>query len=179
VIERDRSCLLIIDLQERLLPAITGGGAVVARARRLVEAALRLAVPLLATEQYPAGLGPLAAEIRNLLPPGSIIGKSCFNAAAEAGFRRRVESLDRRQIVVAGAEAHVCVQQTSLGLRALGFEVAVVVDAVGTRRPLDREVALRRLAAHGVDLVTGEMVLFEWLGRAPSPEFRDLLPLIR
>jgi nicotinamidase-related amidase len=179
LLERNRSCLLLVDLQAGLMPAIEGGAQVLARARLLAAAARRLEVPLLATEQYPEGLGPTAPEILALLPPGAVLGKTIFAAGDEPMVRRRIAELGRPDLVLAGCEAHVCLLQSALSLKAQGHRVVVVADAVGSRRATDREAALGRLRAAGCDLVTTEMVVFEWLRHAPSPEFRDLLPLLK
>ena len=182
LLDRDQSTLLVVDIQEKLAPHVEGADSVVANAARLIEGAARLAVPVLATEQYPAGLGRTVPSLAARIPPGSIVEKTSFAAGREPQFRRRLNELDRRHrrlFVVLGMEAHVCVLQTALSLRELDLGVAVVADAIGSRRTDDRDVALRRLERNGVELMTTEMVLFEWLRAGPSEEFRELLPLIR
>jgi nicotinamidase-related amidase len=180
LLERNRSCLILVDLQANLMPAIEGGAQVLARARLLAEAARRLEVPVLTTEQYPDGLGPTVPEIRALVAPGDVLAKTAFAAGDETAIRRRLAEIGRPDLVLAGCEAHVCLLQSALSLRAAqAHRVAVVADAVGSRRASDRDAALRRLGAAGCDLVTTEMVVFEWLRHAPSAEFRDLLPLLK
>lgn len=163
------SSLLVIDLQERLMPAIAGGEAVLENAGRLVRAAGRLGVGVTATEQNPEGLGPTVGAVRDLLP-GPAVAKTSFAAGIEPGAGT---------VVVAGCEAHVCVLQTALALRAQGREVAVAADAVGSRRETSRDRALDRLRAHGVDVVTTEMVVFEWLGSSENPAFREVQKIIK
>lgn len=175
----DRSVLVVIDLQEKLAPAIAGVDDVLDKAGRLIRAAGILGVPMLATEQYPRGLGPTVPAIKALLPADSIIDKIHFSAAAEPIFQDRLIALDRPEAVVLGTEAHVCVQQTVLGLVERGMACRVVADACGSRDPADHAAACARMARAGVDIVTAEMVLFEWLGRAGTPTFRDILPLIK
>ncbi|GIL38868.1 isochorismatase family protein [Roseiterribacter gracilis] len=170
-----QSALLLVDLQTLLLPAIEHGAAVVARAAFLAQVARLLDVPVFATEQNPAGLGPTEPSLVPLID--RTLTKFAFDATAEPGLLAALP--DRAQIVVAGSEAHVCVLQTAIGLHHAGRSVAVVADAVGSRRASDRETALARLRAAGIDVVSAEMVAFEWLGRSDHPRFRDVLKLLR
>lgn len=173
LIRADRSRLLVVDLQQKLAPAIDRGQAVVERAAWLVRAAQRMGVPVAASEQYPQGLGPTVAPIAALLPPGAVAAKQHFSCT-EAGCLAALPGGERPQVVIAGAEAHVCVLQTALGLVAEGREVFVVADAVGSRRPSDKALALERMRARGVSIVSGEMVVFEWLREAGTALFRDV-----
>jgi nicotinamidase-related amidase len=175
-IDRARSLLLIVDFQARLMPAIEEGAAAVANAGRLAAAAGLVGVPLLFTEQNPQGLGPTVPDLARQAE-GRTARKMHFDACREAGFVERLG--ERPQIVVAGCEAHVCVLQTALGLIAAGKRIFLVRDAVGTRRGEDKEAAVRRLERHGAEIVTTEMVLFEWLESAGHPRFREALALIR
>lgn len=179
LLDRRRSLLLVIDFQANLAPAIHEGAAAVAKARRLLEIARLLDVPRLASEQYPRGLGPTLPELAALLEPGETVEKLAFSAAREPAFLEALAARRRPQLVVTGMEAHVCVLQTALVLKELGYAVFLVADAVGSRRPEDRALALQRLQAAGVTLVSAEMVAFEWLGRAGTAEFREALPLIK
>jgi nicotinamidase-related amidase len=179
LLDARRSALLIVDMQERLLPAMDGGEPALANAARLMEAAGRLGVPILVSEQYPKGLGPTVPALAALAPTGTVAEKLHFSCAADPGWRGRFERLDRRQAVLAGVEAHVCVLQTALGLKAAGYEPAVVADATASRRPESKAMAFDRLRQNGVEVVTTEMVLFEWLGQAGTAEFKALSGLIR
>lgn len=179
LLDRDRSCLLIVDVQARLAPQIAGADNVVANIDRLGRTARRLGIPVAATEQYRAGLGTSIESLAALVPPGNVIEKTYFAAPREPEFRGLLRELQRDLMVIAGMEAHVCVLQTAIALKTLGHDVAVVADAVGSRRDADRDAALRRLAAHGIELPTTEMTIFEWLQRGPSAEFRDILPLLK
>lgn len=172
------STLLVVDIQERLLPAIDDGPALVEYSQWLLRVARALDVPVLASEQYSKGLGPTVAALRDELEPTQILEKLDFSAAAD-GALLRAPGGDRRQFVVCGSEAHVCVLQTVLGLLAARHRVLVVTDAVGSRTAANREAALDRLARHGAELVTTEMVLFEWLRDATHPRFREVQALIR
>jgi nicotinamidase-related amidase len=171
--------LVLIDLQERLMPAMEGPAHVVARCGILIEAARRLDAPVLATRQYPRGLGALVEPLAGALRPEECHDKLAFSAFAEPAVREEMLRLGRDQFVVAGVEAHVCVLQTALDLLAEGYGVAVVADAVASRREESRALALERLRRHGAEIVNTEMVVFEWLGRAGTDDFRALSPLIR
>ena len=175
-IERQTSALLIVDFQTRLTPAIEDGAAAVANTRRLIQAAEMLEVPALFTEHNAGGLGPTVADLA-AFANGRIVHKMTFDACRTAGFLDRLA--DRRDIVVAGCETHVCVLQTVLGLLDAGRRVHLVRDAVGSRRAESKETAIRRMERHGAEIVTAEMVVFEWLGSAEHPRFRDAITLIK
>jgi nicotinamidase-related amidase len=176
IIDRAASVLLIVDLQARLMPAIADGAAVVARALFLAHTAELLGVPVLVTEQNPAGLGRTVPELAAYA--ANPVEKRHFNACDAPAFTGRLPA-DRQTYIVAGAEAHVCVLQTALGLIERGKRVCIAADAVGSRRPSDREAGLRRLAAHGALIVTSEMAAFEWLGHADDPAFKAVMALIK
>lgn len=175
-IDRENSLLLIVDFQTRLMPAIEDGPTVVANARRLLRAADLLDVPALFTEHNAGGLGPTLPELA-LLAHGRIASKMTFDACRSAAFLDRLA--DRSEIVVAGCETHVCVLQTVLGLLDVGRRVYLVRDAVGSRRVESKETAICRMARHGAETVTTEMVIFEWLGSAEHPRFGEALTLIK
>ncbi|MBL8437641.1 MAG: isochorismatase family protein [Zoogloeaceae bacterium] len=168
------SVLVLVDLQERLLPAIHEGAAVLEEAIWLTEVAQALGVPILATEHCPHRIGVTAPALREHLAHAGIVAKQHFSAVAE-GALLAAPAGDRVQWVVAGTEAHVCVQQTVLDLLAAGREVFVVEEAVGSRKPRDKALALTRMAQNGAEIVSREMVAFEWLARADTSEFRDVL----
>ena len=172
----DGAVLLLIDLQERLVPAIYDGEVVVARAVRLAEAARLLDVPVRATEQYPAGLGPTVPPLAAY--PQAVLAKTTFSAAEDPGFSGLLPA-GTSEIVVAGCEAHVCVLQTVLSLLPGGHRVLMVADAVGSRDPADRTAAIDRARQHGAEIVTSEMVLFEWLRDSQHPKFREVQNLLK
>jgi nicotinamidase-related amidase len=169
------SVLCVIDVQERLVPAVADGDRVVARCERLAEAARLLGVPALVTEQYPRGLGPTVPALARVLPAALV--KSSFSCCGSAGF---VSALPpgAGAAVVAGLETHVCVAQTALDLLAAGFAVFVAVDAVSARHAIDHEVSLRRLESAGAILTTTEAVLFEWCRSAEHPQFQAVRKLV-
>ena len=169
-----QSVLLIIDVQGRLSPAIDGGTAVIDHTAWLIGVARQLGVPVMATEQYPQGLGATEPKIADLLLPGELLEKSHFSAVAEGNLLSHVNG-NRLQWVVCGTESHVCVQQTVLDLLAAGRQVAVVEEAVGSRKASDKALALKRMRQHGADIVSREMVAFEWLNKANTPQFKAVL----
>jgi nicotinamidase-related amidase len=175
-IDRKRSTLLVVDFQQKLVPAIERGGEAVSNAARLVAAAKKLGVPVVVTEQYPKGLGSTVPE----LPVQGLptLAKMEFDATRAAGFFELLPR-DRPDMVVTGCEAHVCVLQTVLGLLDGGHTVRVVGDAIGSRRAENRAAAIERMRVHGAEIVTTEMVVFEWLGTASDPDFRAVTALIK
>jgi len=158
------------------MPAIRDGDVVVARAVRLAEAARLLDVPVLVTEQYPAGLGPTVPPLAAY--PQAVLPKTTFSAAGDPALTALLPA-GTAEIVVAGCEAHVCVLQTVLGLISQGHRVVLASDAVGSRDPADHAVALDRARHHGAEIVTSEMVLFEWLRDSRHPKFREVQKLLK
>jgi len=179
LMKAEESCLLVVDVQERLAPAVAESQRVIDRCGVLMRAAARLAIPVMISEQYPKGIGPTVAALRALAPAEAVVEKMHFSCMADAGLRRRIGDLGRRQVVVGGTEAHVCVLQTVLDLRAAGYEVFVAADACSSRDPANAAAAFARMRRNGVETVTTEMVVFEWLHRAGTPEFKELMPLIK
>ena len=177
-IDARASSLVLVDYQARLMPAIHGADDVVAKALVLARAAALLDVPVLGTEHNPERLGPNIAALARLC--GYTLPKTHFGAC-EDGLPAALDARapGRRQVVVAGCEAHVCLLQTALGLLRAGREVYVVENACGARRPSDHAAAMRRLAQAGAAIVTHEMVLFEWLHDCRHPRFREVLTLVK
>jgi nicotinamidase-related amidase len=171
----NRSTLLLVDFQARLMPAIDQAAAMVRNARRLIDMASLVNSPVVSTEQNANGLGPTVTELR--VDSGKLIHKMHFDAVREPGFLAAIPA--DRQIVVAGCEAHVCVQQTVLGLLDAGRKVYIVRDALGSRHPENKETAIGRMQRHGAEVVTTEMVVFEWLETAEHPHFRDAIALVK
>ena len=174
-----RSLLVIVDVQERLVPAVADAERVLRGCEALLRAARRLGVPALLTEHCPQQLGPLLPALRGLGAADSVLAKTHFSAADEPAVAQRVAAANRPQIVIAGMEAHVCVLQTALGLRQAGYAVKWVADAIGSRHAHNRVAATERARGLGADIVTTEMVIFEWLGTSEHPKFRRLSGLIR
>ncbi len=176
------SVLVMIDVQERLAAAMlpAARAAVIRNARILLSAAARLGIPVFLTEQYPKGLGPTEAEILEMLPAGSArLEKTCFSATGAEGCMDALEASGRRQVMVAGMEAHVCVLQSALELRAARPEVFVVEDACCSRNLENHRNAMDRMRAAGVMITNTESVVFEWLRDARHDCFKAISALLR
>lgn len=177
-LDRERSALVLVDYQGRLMPAIAGAEAAVREAVFLARLARAVGVPVLGTEQNPQGLGPNVEAVRALC--AQTLPKMHFDAAADGLVALlRAPGRPLEQVVVAGCEAHVCLLQTALGLLAAGLQVAVVPDACGSRRPADKALAMRRLEHSGATLVCSEMVVFEWLRSCRDEHFKAVLELVK
>ncbi|HSW44123.1 MAG TPA: hydrolase [Phycisphaerae bacterium] len=174
----DNSVLLVVDVQEKLLPAIHEADSVVEYARRMIEAAKVLSVPILAAEQYPQGLGPTCATLREAFAPVKPVEKTLFSGCV-AGITEGLKELGRPNVIVVGIEAHVCVQQTVLDLLRLGYTPFVCADAVGSRRPLDRDTAVARMRQGGAVVTTTESATFELLGEACTDAFKKILKIVK
>lgn len=174
-IDPTNSLLLVVDFQSRLMPAIHDGEIAVQNAKRLIEAAKLINVPRLFTEQNPKGLGSTVADLP--VEKNQLVHKQFFDACREDGFLDRISA--DAHVVVVGCEAHVCVQQTVLGLLAASRKTYLVRDAIGSRLPENKETAIRRMERHGAEIITTEMVAFEWLQTAEHPCFRQVMALIK
>ncbi len=171
------SVLLLVDHQQRLMPAMHDGARVGAQALRLAEAAQRLGIPVLGTEQNPTRLGPIEPALRAHCR--AVVAKMEFDAC-DGGLLDALAAIGSpRHVVVGGCEAHVCVLQTALGLLRAGHAVWVVADACGSRFPADHALGLERLRQAGAVIVSPEMVLFEWLGSCRHPQFGAVLELVK
>jgi len=164
--------LLVVDVQAKLVNAIHDAPRAVASMKWLIDAAFLTGVPMVFSEQYPQALGPTLPVLRNASPESPVVAKTAFSCvAAQCLGDSPVEV--RKQVVVCGIEAHVCVLQTALDLKAAGKDVFVVTDAIGSRTDEDKQAAIARMQAAGVTLVTREMALFEWLRDSKAPSFKD------
>ncbi len=173
LIKRDDSLLLVIDVQEKLVPVIHGSERVVDNCGWLMRAATEFDVPTLITEQYPEGLGATVPALTQYAEKDVVIAKTHFSAVSEAAFIQRLRASSRHQVIVCGMEAHVCVTQTCIELIENQYRVFLVEDAVSSRNKDDRFTALERLRGYGVELVSKEMVFFEWQRFGGGDEFRD------
>lgn len=169
--------LLVIDVQEKLMPLIPDASAVVRNIAFLVDGARLLDMPVQATEQYPKGLGSTVAELVARLPDRP--EKVAFSCCAIPAVIEKFRTAGRPKILLAGIESHVCVQQTALDLLALDFRVYIAADAVSSRYRIDHDFALQRLQRAGCILVTSEAALFEWVGAASHPRFKNISALVQ
>lgn len=183
LMNRHKSHLLIIDIQEKLAPAVLSHETLIATVSKLARVARRLGIPVTVSEQYPQGLGPTVAPLRGEFGNhAAIFDKLHFSCLQSPRLAERLAMLaaeGRNQIIVAGMEAHICVAQTVLDLQSNGYSAFVVADAVSARRQLSIDLSLQRLRQAGAPGVDSEMVLFEWLERAGTAEFKELQPLVK
>ncbi|NUM56403.1 MAG: hydrolase [Candidatus Hydrogenedentes bacterium] len=179
MLDRNAAALIVIDYQEKLLPKILNAEAVSAQAIKLIRFARELDVPILWTEQYPKGLGhtvePVATELEGMTP----IEKTAFGCLGDPNFATALDASGRRQLLLTGIEAHICVMQTALLAIEKGYKVFIPRDAVGSRIESEYDAGLDRLERAGAELVTTEMAIFEMLREAGTPEFKKALPLIK
>ncbi len=175
-----QSKLMLIDMQEKLLPVIDDHEAVLRSAIFVVEAAKLLQVPMFVSEQYPKGLGHTIPDLRAAIGGAVPVEKTRFSAAEAFRPVLPESSLaSHPSIAIVGIEAHICVQQTALELHAAGYRVSVIADATGSRFAQDRTMAFDRLRTAGVVVTTAESIVFEWCGGAEHPAFRSLSQLVR
>lgn len=176
LLQASDSTFLIVDMQGRLMPVIHDNEAVLNSAHKLAQAARLLDVPVIATEHHSKMLGVTVDPLREIVQ--HTFQKMHFSSALEPGFEAWLPAA-RKTIVVAGCEAHICVLQTVIGLMDLGYKAVLVSDAAGSRKPADHHAALRRARAHGAEIVTSEMAIFEWMQTCEHPRFRDVLRLVK
>jgi nicotinamidase-related amidase len=169
--------LLVVDVQEKLIPLMPGAPAMIRNTAFLIDAARLLEMPVVATEQYPRGLGPTVPELARRLPERP--EKTAFSCCAIPSVVETFHRAARPKIVLAGIEAHVCVLQTALDLLALDFRVYIAVDAVASRFAIDQEYGLRRAEQAGAILTTSETCAFEWVSGSSHPRFKEISKLVQ
>ncbi len=174
-----RSAVLVLDMQEKLLPQIHEKDRLIEQVGRMVDGANALDVALLVTEQYRKGLGETVEPIKSKLAAAKCNHEKMLFSALIPEVLAKLRELEVTQVVVCGIETHICVLQTCMDLIEKGFETAVVVDAVSSRRPLDKEVGLMRMQQIGIVPVTVESILLEWVKEAGTASFKSILPVIK
>lgn len=177
LLDATKSLLLVIDIQEKLFPLQAEKELVLEGTQFLLDVAQILSVPMLMSEQYPKGLGKTIPEIDvyNL----KSFEKTCFSCAEDEPIVAYLKDTKRSQIVIVGMEAHICVLQTAIGLRTRGFQVFVVEDAISSRQISDKKAALKRMTHCAVQIVTKEMVAYEWLHRSGTDAFKEVNNMIK
>jgi len=180
--DASKSALLIIDIQTHLTAVMPAK--VLARLKKntslLIKAAETLSIPILATEQYPKGLGPLESEIVEILPEGTLrFEKTCFSCVGADNFLEKLKDSGRKQIIILGLEAHVCVLQTAIDLMENDYQVFVVIDGICSRHRENYEASLQRMRQSGIITCNAESVLFEWLRDSKNTQFKTLSNLVR
>lgn len=178
VIDSRRCALVLVDYQARLMPAIHEGDKAVAAACKLADVARELSIPVVGTEQNPAGLGPNVDEIRQRC--ATTLSKMSFDACADGLLDwLRAQGNAISDIVIAGCESHVCLMQTTLGLLRADYRLWVAADACGSRFPSDKALAMQRMQGVGATLASAEMVAFEWLQTCENPRFKPVLQRLK
>jgi hypothetical protein len=176
----ERTVIVAVDLQERLLPAIADRDRVVRNTVLILRLAEVLGLPVVLTTQYRKGLGETVAEVRDAAPNIEPLDKTSFGCFQDEAFLRRLSELGGRdQLVVTGVESHICVAQTVLGALEKSYQAHVVSDAVGSRTEENREVGLRRMERAGALISSAEMCVYELLGRSDAPAFKKMLPHLK
>jgi len=171
-----RLAVMIVDIQQQLLPHINENEGILQRASRLLTFCRLLDLPIVVTEQYPKGLGPTVAQLTQLLPPNTErLEKTTFSCIRNDGIATALAHLGRKRVVVAGIEAHICVAQTVRDLLSCGYEVLVLSDCVGSRSPTDCAKALDRMRDEGATITTLEALMYETLVSSRHPQFKEFM----
>lgn len=179
-LSREHAALAVIDMQEAFRPVIQDFGEVAARIGKAVQGAHLLEVPVVVTEQYPRGLKHTAEEVLAHLPNDSrVVEKMCFSSCGAGDFQAQLDTRNIKQVIVCGIEAHICVAQTVLDLLSRGIEVHLLVDCITSRKKENKDIALSRLIQAGAVPSNLEMVLFELMRTADSPQFKAVQSLIK
>lgn len=180
MIDRNHTILAVIDVQERMMPAIDGHETVLANVLRLVRGSALLGLPMLVTEQYPKGLGATLAAVREAMGEWyRPLEKTSFSACGDLMFRSQLEIAGKQKVIVCGVETHVCVYQTARDLRNLGYDVEIAGDAVGSRSERNYSIALERMGRMGIGITSVEMALFDMMEDSTIPEFKAVQELVK
>lgn len=169
------SLLLIIDIQERLAPTMSNAREVINGSAKLVSVAKELGVPFIFSEQYPKGLGPTMIDVR--LAAGdnaTYLPKIEFSCAKNEGIIAEISKQNKKQIIIAGIELHICVLQTAIDLKSRGYDVFVVSNACSSQDDIQHNIACQRMQSQGVEIVSLEMVIYEWLEKAGTDIFKSI-----
>ena len=179
MVDCEQSVVLLIDIQDKLVRAVADE-AIVSNAVRLLTACQLLQVPVIMTEQNPAGLGATVSAVADVLPSGTaVVEKTCFSAWAVPDMQTALQKTGRRQVIIGGIEAHICVFQTAWALREAGYDVWVMADMCASRAVADKETALAELRNIGCHVIGHEAILFGWLHDAAHPQFKAVQTLVK
>ena len=174
LLDAEESCVLLVDVQEKLTPLVHEAEQLIANCRWVLQLASELKLPILVSEQYPQGLGATLASLREVCASAQFMQKTTFSCIADETCTNLIEASNREQIILIGIETHVCVLQTAIDLFVQGKEVYVVADVVSARNPRDTELALSRMREMGIQIISKEMLFFEWLQEAGTDTFKRL-----
>jgi len=177
---KDKTVLVCVDFQERLIPAMHTGASAVTEAAKLIRGFTAIGCPVIVTQQYTKGLGGSVSEITEAIDDFSHIEKSSFSAMGEPDFVEALKATGRNTVVVCGVEAHVCVMQSALDMKDAGYEVFLAADAISSRKKIDMETAVRRMIHSGIMPTTVESALFELLENdSKSETFKTISRLVK
>lgn len=176
---REDAAAVIIDVQENLVPVIHDSETVVKRLKKLVEGLEILEIPLIVSQQYTKGLGETIEPLKKEFYQFSFYEKQSFSCLDDHTIEKRIKDIHKKNVIVAGIESHVCVLQTAIDLKAKGFNPVVVADAIGSRKPMDKEIALKRMQEEGILLTTVESILFELCRFSENIKFKALSKVIK
>lgn len=179
ILSRDRTALVLIDLQEKLLPAMFNADDIIEMLLPVISVAKDFKLATILTEQNPSGIGRTDARLRKAMPDYEPVEKLCFSCFGNLDFVQRLEHYSPRTLVLAGIETHICVEQTALDALERGFFVQVMADACGSRRELHHDIALKKVRDAGAILTTSETVIFELLEKAGTSQFKNILGMIK
>lgn len=179
MLDINNTLLTIIDVQGNLAHAMHGKETLFKRIKQLIKGFTALEIPIILTEQNPKGLGPTLPEIKELLPDITAIPKMSFNCCDDKGYMEALKSYGKKRVLVAGIESHICVYQTATALLDMVYEVEVVTDAVASRFPENRKLALKKMERMGIEMTGVEMALFELLKTADHEKFREIIKIIK
>ncbi|MGB5529846.1 MAG: hydrolase [Ignavibacteriaceae bacterium] len=179
LLKPETTVLLIIDIQERILPVISNHQIVVDNTLKLIKGFKVLGLPIYYTEQYPKGLGPTVQSIAEEMGDIKPFDKMTFSCSGAGNLFVKLRSNNLLQVVVCGIEAHVCVQQTVLDLVENGFQINLAADAVSSRKEIDYKTALDRMRQHGAEVTTTESILFELLNVCGTPQFKEISKIVK
>ncbi len=174
LLQSQESLLLVVDIQEKLLPSIVNGKQLVANTCWLIELAKELNIPYVVSEQYPKGLGPTVTDIKEATDTSIYLEKTCFSVCADNSCYQSIAKSGRKQLILVGIETPICVMQSAIEFKQKGFDVFVVADCVSGRHLFDHEAALERMRQVGIVIISKEMVLFEWLRDAKHEKFKAI-----
>jgi nicotinamidase-related amidase len=179
MLEVDKTALLIIDVQDRLYRAMHEKEVLAENIEKLIRGVRVLGIPVIATEQYPQGIGPTIPKIATLLDGVPVISKLSFSCCGDPAFLGAFTALNRKQVLIAGIECHVCVYQTTMDLLDRGHEVQIVADGVSSRTAWSRDIGLQKMRDEGAKITSTEIVLFELLKSAGAAPFREISQIIK
>ena len=179
MLKMENVALLIVDIQGNLAHSMHGKELLFKNVQKLIKGIQVLGIPILWVEQNPQGLGPTIPEIADILSNIQPISKMSFSSCGNERFVQALKALNRKQVLIAGIEAHVCVYQTAADLVDLGYEVQVVADAVSSRTIENKEIGLQKMRDSGVSLTSVETALFELLKKAEGEQFKEILKIVK